>query len=1243
MHRFFMIRNSSLYDIPTKQFKQKACSLCHKLHNSHKDNAVQYSTNRNVKEKKVKKKFPGHTNSYAEILIVTKDSLKQQQAAVKILSLRDLKFFTKTNLNLAELYKLKALRKIDNVEEHTYHNLTVIDNIPSVNSVVEVELGPPIKSEEKESTNREYETNLESDTLDTLECAKPVNAFQPEIPEEEHAEEVYCAKNDTKASEEVIARTLSAYIEVCNHLKTPQRGLNAFLFHRNRSRNKGYPKVKNIKVHNGLLRGFAAKKDYLKVCEIVNYAKEDEVALDVDSYASIFECLGHINFEDNYLKQIRIHAKEAAKLGISFDRIMDEATFVVNQRETVLKAMRSHLPDYKIKLTEPLLQYNNKLVNDLNNDSQRVPPAVINKNEKGMFLNRNLAERVKEQIDVEKRGYITIKSVETKQKVNNETLVYRKAFEELIGSWEKAASDGLHRDLMSLTARRNILTLEPYLRLLPAKDLVQIIVDEAKKIAEGSETYSPTCIQLYKELGMKVYTRYQILQKQKSGVLDKIIRIQSKFCDYYVEMRKQLDASPTYNNQKNTRQLWQWIEYEHKSEGTTTLIDHQPWVPTVLQSIGKFLYHIIMHDLKIDVNIMRTNSKNKNLLPSFYTIFRTQGVYVKEEVKPHPVLSKLYRASVPETLIFPANEVPMLCPPVPWSSVSTGGYLLAPCELVRLPLQAFSQKQRLQDANPSQIYPALDSLNQLASVPWKVNTRVLDVILEVFKSGGSNRLDVPELPANITPPQPISPNMDKTQRNLLFRQKLQHRRKKAEMYSLWCDCLYRLSLANHFRDEIFWLPHNMDFRGRVYPIPPHLNHLGSDLARSILVFAESRPLGPKGLDWLKLHLVNLTGSKKRDSIHDRLVYANEVMDKILDSADNPLTGKMWWAESDEPWQTLACCMEIASAHRSDDPETFRSHFPVHQDGSCNGLQHYAALGRDESGAYSVNLCSSSVPQDVYSAVVSLVEQQRAIDEENGLEIAKILKGFVVRKVIKQTIMTTVYGVTKFGARLQIARQLRDIDNFPKEHVWTASTYLTGRTFESLRTMFKSTREIQDWFTECARLISSVCNENVEWITPMGLPIVQPYNKYRKFNSKFGYQPFHMDKYEKPNVLKQKNAFPPNFIHSLDSSHMMLTSLWCERAGIVFVSVHDCYWTHPSTVPFMNKICREQFVALHSENILKNLSDFLSGKYSYNVSHFADDGSVADMTKLKLNKVLRKLPKTGTFDIREVLQSVYFFS
>lgn len=391
----------------------------------------------------------------------------------------------------------------------------------------------------------------------------------------------------------------------------------------------------------------------------------------------------------------------------------------------------------------------------------------------------------------------------------------------------------------------------------------------------------------------------------------------------------------------------------------------------------------------------------------------------------------------------------------------------------------------------------------------------------------------------------------------------------------------------------------MDFRGRVYPIPPHLNHLGSDLARSLLVFNQAKPLGVDGFSWLKLHCINLTGHKKRDSVQNRLRYAEEMMENIIDSADNPLNGRMWWVSSDEPWQTLAACMEIAKVSRSPDPTKFMSSFPIHQDGSCNGLQHYAALGRDTAGAISVNLCPSKVPQDVYSDVAELVEKLRKVDEEDGVIIAKILKGFVQRKVIKQTVMTTVYGVTQFGARHQIAKQLKAIDAFPKESIWAASGYLTTKTFESLREMFTSTKEIQDWLTNCARLIASTGGQNVEWITPLGLPVVQPYNQDIKKSRKSITTSVKMDLFSKPNVVKQKNAFPPNFIHSLDSSHMMLTSLHCERAGFTFMSVHDCYWTHASTVPDMNKICREQFVALHSQPILENLSNFLAEKYCYN--------------------------------------------
>ena len=61
------------------------------------------------------------------------------------------------------------------------------------------------------------------------------------------------------------------------------------------------------------------------------------------------------------------------------------------------------------------------------------------------------------------------------------------------------------------------------------------------------------------------------------------------------------------------------------------------------------------------------------------------------------------------------------------------------------------------------------------------------------------------------------------------------------------------------------------------------------MARSLLYFARGKPLGEDGLNWLKLHVINLTGTKKREPVSNRLIYADEILDDILDSADNPLS------------------------------------------------------------------------------------------------------------------------------------------------------------------------------------------------------------------------------------------------------------------------------------------------------------------------------------------------------------------
>jgi hypothetical protein len=74
-------------------------------------------------------------------------------------------------------------------------------------------------------------------------------------------------------------------------------------------------------------------------------------------------------------------------------------------------------------------------------------------------------------------------------------------------------------------------------------------------------------------------------------------------------------------------------------------------------------------------------------------------------------------------------------------------------------------------------------------------------VIEVFNNGGSQRLDIPEPPSSCPPPSAVTPEMTKVERFQAYRERMALRRRKAEMYSLWCDTLYRLSLANHVSEK----------------------------------------------------------------------------------------------------------------------------------------------------------------------------------------------------------------------------------------------------------------------------------------------------------------------------------------------------------------------------------------------------------------------------------------------------------
>jgi DNA-directed RNA polymerase len=69
---------------------------------------------------------------------------------------------------------------------------------------------------------------------------------------------------------------------------------------------------------------------------------------------------------------------------------------------------------------------------------------------------------------------------------------------------------------------------------------------------------------------------------------------------------------------------------------------------------------------------------------------------------------------------------------------------------------------------------------------------------------------------------------------------------------------------------------------------------------------------------------------------------------------------------------------------------------------------------------------------------------------------------------------------------------------------------------------------------------------------------------------------------------QRTAFPADFVHSLDATHMIMSAIACKEHGLDFATTHDSFWTHACDVDIMNKVLHEQFIKLHKQPLMENL-------------------------------------------------------
>ena len=634
-------------------------------------------------------------------------------------------------------------------------------------------------------------------------------------------------------------------------------------------------------------------------------------------------------------------------------------------------------------------------------------------------------------------------------------------------------------------------------------------------------------------------------------------------------------------------------------------------------------------------------------------------------VKMHPYIElKLQSLKLGTHLHY----LPMLHPPKPWVNPQSGGYLAIKTSFVST--NDSIQVELLNRAGVrGQLDNAYSCLDQMGNTAWAINPLMLDVFNKLM-GNPDGFLSIPPLVPDETLPQ----------------------KTKTELKSLRITFEIMNKLANAFGEngDLLYHCYSLDFRGRVYPFSP-LTHYRGDLARSLFMFWYSEPLGPNGFYWIKYQLASLFGQK------NCLEFYEENYDNIIDSARNPMTGKKWWMKADKPFSALAVCFEIKKIldYRMSGGkiEDYKCRLPIHQDGSCNGLQHYAGLAADETGGAAVNLIRLETKQDVYTKVLEIVKKkiEQDILEQNlgtvNLETAKFFLPILNRKLVKRPVMTTVYGVTLAGASSQIMQTIKEIvedhrtnpskTTFSNETLHklksvqlTQTSYLAKKILDSIDELFVHAKQIEKWLLQnTKRILTSyniktidhLLNNNpssfetifttpmsffpMSWISPCGLPVIQAYRKIptSRFNGAIGKTTWNnSNKLSPMDRRKHELGIAPNFIHSLDAAHLFMTCDSANKAGLTFSAIHDSYWTHPNNVEKLSKILREQFVELYSMDYLKYVrQDFINQvKNSYQLVYFKKKdypGLVNKIAEIRKHYPERKKPHKLAFELREMTE------
>lgn len=127
-----------------------------------------------------------------------------------------------------------------------------------------------------------------------------------------------------------------------------------------------------------------------------------------------------------------------------------------------------------------------------------------------------------------------------------------------------------------------------------------------------------------------------------------------------------------------------------------------------------------------------------------------------------------------------------------------------------------------------------------------------------------------------------------------------------------------------------------------------------------------------------------------------------------------------------------------------------------------------------------------------------------------------------------------------------------------------------------------------------------------------------------------------------NTIKQVNSFVPNFIHSMDASHIIILLNRIEKDfDFSVVTIHDCFAVHANKAELLSHLVKESFITLYGEK------DCIDKFHSHMLENIKAKLTIIDNQVLDVKGVAHNIPKKpvlGAMNLKsQLLESKYFIN